>query len=101
MEVDSEESDDEKENEAEVDADDGQRIEVYWRKIFRIKSSNGTCKYPCVSKLVKLCLTLSHGYADVERSFSQNKLLLTSKRTKMTDAAINGHRATSSVMKKF
>ena len=100
MEVDSEESDDEKENEDDVDADAGQRIEDYWRKIFRIKATNGTCKYPSVAKLVKLCLTLSHGNADVERSFSENKLLLTPKRTRMTDATLNGYRSTSSFMKK-
>ena len=62
---------------------------------------DGSPKYPFLTSLVKICLTLSYGNADVERSFSENKLILDEKRTRMTDETLNGYRATSSYMKQF
>ena len=50
---------------------------------------------------MKIALTFSHGNADVERSFSENNLILTSQRTKMSDATLNGYKATSSYMKTY
>ena len=78
-----------------------QRIDTYWSEIFKTKTSSGLLRYPSLSKLVKLCLTLSHGNSDVERSFSENKLLLTPTRTRMSDATLNGYRATCSFMSKY
>lgn len=73
----------------------------FWVYVFSIKTPNGLLKYPNLTVLVKLCLTLSHGNADVERSFSENKLLVTPSRTSLNDATINGYRATSSFMRKY
>ena len=76
------------------------RLDSYWIKVFKMKHLDGSLKYPQLTILVKLCLTLSHGNSDVERSFSENKLLLTSNRTRMSDFTLNGFRATSSYMQR-
>ena len=44
---------------------------------------------------------MSHGNADVERSFSENKLVVNHLRTRMSDATINGYRTTASFMQKY
>lgn len=77
------------------------RVDDFWAQVFKMKSSSSVSKFPNLSKLIKLCLTLSHGNADVERSFSENKLVLTSGRTRISDATLNGYRSTSSFMKKY
>ena len=48
-----------------------------------------------------MCLTLSHGNADVERSISENKLVVNHLRIRMSDATINGYRTTASFMQKY
>ena len=46
------------------------RVDVFWREVFASK------KFPTLERLMKLCLALPHGNADVERSLSVNKYVL-------------------------
>merc|ERR1712121_246708 len=46
-------------------------LDFYWSKIFDIKDCNNEVKYPILSKVVKICLSLAEANADVERLFSQ------------------------------
>jgi hypothetical protein len=69
-------------------------IDYYWKNVFTLKTSNGTDKFISLAKLVKCALALSHGNADVERGFSENAFLLTDDRSLLSDASINGLRAT-------
>ena len=52
-------------------------------------------------KLARIALTLNHSNADVEREFSNNKLLLTSHRTRLEMPAIIGLRMVSSYVSKY
>ncbi len=56
------------------------QIDKFWAKVIQIKSLSGDRKYPNLGLLMKICLTLSHGQAAIERSFSENKLVLTDMR---------------------
>lgn len=53
------------------------RIDHFWNNIFDLKSGLGEIKYPTVTKVVKACLTLSHGSAEVERGFPRSGNILT------------------------
>ena len=53
------------------------------------------------SLFVNIGMTFALGNADVERTFSENKRILESKRTKMSDATLNAYKATSSLMTNF
>ena len=68
------------------------RLDVYWAKIFDIKSDNGEKKYDLIAKVMKSCLTLQNGNAAVERSLSDNKNTLTAKRTNLSDDTLMGLR---------
>jgi len=70
------------------------RVDHYWNDILSRKSSTGRLKYPVLKKVVSSCLSLFHGNADVERSLSINKKLLTSERSLLSDEALNGLRIT-------
>lgn len=69
-------------------------IDYYWKNVLAIKSIGGTDRFVSLGKLIKCALSLSHGNADVERGFSENTFLLTSDRSLLSDASINGLRAT-------
>lgn len=77
------------------------RIDQMWIPIFEKKCTDGSPKFPNLTVLVKLCLCISHGNADVERSFSNNKMILTSHRTTISDATLNGLRKISSFMNTY
>ena len=53
----------------------------------------GKFKCSVLQKLVKSLLSLAHGNADVERSLSANKRILTPDRDSLGDLTINGLRA--------
>ncbi len=69
-------------------------IDYYWKNVFTLKTNTGADKFVALAKLVKCALALSHGNADVERGFSENAFLLTDDRSLLSDASINGLRAT-------
>jgi hypothetical protein len=73
--------------EPEMDISD--RIETYWRNFIDLKGSDGGPKYPNVSIIIKACLTLSHGNADVERGFSRSGCILTEDKTAMSLKMLN------------
>lgn len=54
------------------------RIDHFWRTVFDVKYENGASQYPNSSLVVKTALSLSHGNADVEQSFSRSIRMLTS-----------------------
>ncbi|CAF4553885.1 unnamed protein product [Rotaria sp. Silwood2] len=64
-----------------------------------MKNSSGNTKFLILSKLVKSILSLSHGNADVERGFSENASLVTDDRSSLSNASINGLRATKDAVK--
>lgn len=68
------------------------RIDFYWNKVLQTKKQDGRKKYDILAKLVKAILCLAHGNAEVERSLSENKKLLTKERTLLSDSSINGLR---------
>ena len=73
--------------EPEMDISD--RIEKYWKNFIDLKDSDGGPKYHNVSMVVKACLTLSHGNADVERGFSRSGCILTENNTAMSLKMLN------------
>jgi len=70
------------------------RIDHYWSHVLSIKSASGELKYPHLRKLVLTCLCLPYGNADVERSLSINKKLLTPERSLLSEESVNGLRLT-------
>ena len=52
------------------------------------KTAAGTMKYSAQKKVVTSCLCLFNGNADVERSLSINKKILTPEQTLLSDAAL-------------
>ncbi|CAI6374585.1 unnamed protein product [Macrosiphum euphorbiae] len=65
------------------------RIDHYWKQFFTKTNLSGGEKYPNVSKIVKACLSLVHGSADIERSFSCSGRILTEDRVSMCERTLN------------
>lgn len=59
-----------------TDPDKPLSIEDYWNFIGKLPDSEGKLKYKELLKLVRTCLSISHGNADPERGFSENKAIL-------------------------
>ena len=68
------------------------RVDEYWQHVFDIKNAAGNEKFRHLTKLVKTCLSIHHGNADVERSLSDNKNLVTKERTQLANETIIGLR---------
>ena len=49
-----------------MDVSDSVRIEKYQNHFMKLKGPDGDPKYPSVSMVIKACLSLPHGNADVE-----------------------------------
>ncbi|KAH3819790.1 hypothetical protein DPMN_121534 [Dreissena polymorpha] len=69
-------------------------IDHYWSHVLSIKSASGELKYHHLRKLVLAFLCLPHGNADVERSLSINKKLLTPERSLLSEESVTGLRLT-------
>jgi hypothetical protein len=67
-------------------------IDEYWAQVTSIKNAVGLSKYSCLGKLVRACLSLSHGNADLERSFSVNKQVVTADRVSLGQETIGALR---------
>ena len=62
--------------------------DYYWSKILQITSSSGDRKYTHLSKVVKSYLFIPNENANVERSLSDNKNVLTSERTNIKEETL-------------
>ena len=58
--------------------------------MLQTKKQDRRKKYDILAKLVKAILCLAHGNAEVEKSLSENKKVLTKERTLQSDNSING-----------
>ena len=75
------------------------RVDHYWRRIFKLQTTNGNSRYPLLTRIVKTALVLPHGNSDVERGISVNSRMLTNERNKLSEVTINGLRATKDMIK--
>ena len=64
-----------------------------------IDSSGDT--FVVLPKMVKCALALCHSNADVERSLSVNKRMLTKMNTRMSEETINGLRSTKAAVQEY
>ena len=55
----------------------------------------GEKKFPSIMKVVKTALILGHGNAEVERGFPESGKSVSDDRVRLSDASINGIRATT------
>ncbi|CAN7984763.1 unnamed protein product, partial [Ixodes hexagonus] len=83
-----------------VDHGPSGRVDDFWQKIFELRLDDGSLKYPLLGALVKALLCLSHGNADVERGFSENRRML-QERASLSIASINGLRAIMSFSERY
>ena len=77
------------------------RVDHFWRKVDQLKDSSGQRKFSSIMKVVKTALVLGHGNAEVERGFSESGKSVTDDRVRLSEASINGIRATSDGLKAF
>ena len=68
------------------------RVGHFWSKLFQREDTCGE-KFVTLPKMVKCALALCHSNADVERSLSINKKVVTKQNTKMKGSTITGLRA--------
>lgn len=69
--------------------------------IINLKDSRGEVKFPQMAKIVKASLALSHGNADVERSFSKSKRVLTEDGAQMSERTLNAGMTILDAMKMY
>lgn len=62
----------------------------YWTSVLALKLPGGDPKYPSLAVVVKCCLSLAHGNADTERSFSETAKILTQHRNCLGPELLNG-----------
>ena len=74
-------------------------VDYFWCKVFAHTDASGD-KFLVLPQLVKCALSLSHSNADVERSFSINKKMLTKQIMRMNDKTVTGLRAMKAVVYK-
>ena len=70
------------------------RIDHFWNYVLNLKNAGEELKYPYLRKVVHTCLCIPHGNADVERSLSVNKKLVTAERSLLSEESVNGLRLT-------
>ena len=76
-----------------LDEDDMEvRVDHFWNKMFRRTDGSGD-RFELIPKMVKCALALCHSNADVERSLSVNKRMLTKQNVAMKDETLIGLRA--------
>ena len=75
------------------------RVDHYWRRIFKLQTTNGNSRYLLLTRIVKTALVLPHGNSNVERGISVNSRMLTNERNKWSEVTINGLHATKDMIK--
>ncbi|WAR31183.1 hypothetical protein MAR_033725, partial [Mya arenaria] len=88
-------------NEVVMVTDEWKLVDHFWNDVLGKKSASGNPKFPTLQKLVLSCLCLTHGNADVERSLSVNKKILTSERTLLSEKALNALRLTRDAVAQY
>ncbi|XP_077542137.1 uncharacterized protein LOC144154903 [Haemaphysalis longicornis] len=83
-----------------VDYSPSDRLDEFWQSIFELKLGDGALKYPLLGALVRALLSLSHGNADVERGFSENRRMLRD-RASLSISSVNGLRSIMSFSERF
>lgn len=78
-----------------------QRIDEFWSKVFELKDVfTSKPRFQNLSFLIKNCLILAHGNADVERGFSLNTNILSKKRLGVSESTIIGLRHIKDALKR-
>lgn len=72
----------------------------YWAEVAKKKDVLGKKKYPNLCKLMKSCLTLSHGNSIPERGFSINNNIVTEERFSLSEIGIKSLRICKDFLKK-
>ena len=67
-----------------------EKVSTYWSSVLQEQLPSGHPKYPQLKEVVKCCLSLAHGNADTERTFSQTAKILTKHRNQMGIEMLNG-----------
>lgn len=70
------------------------RVDHFWNYVLNKKNASGGLKYQFLRKVVLTSLCIPHGNADVERSLSVNKKLVTPERSLLSEESVNGLRIT-------
>ena len=65
------------------------RTDEYWQHFFDIIAA-GNGEFRHIPNLIKTCLSIHHGNADVERSLSDNKNGLTKEKTSLSEETLLG-----------
>ena len=73
------------------------RIDKYWHNIFNRRDESGD-SFVLLPKMAKCALSLCHSNADVERSFSTNKRMLTKQNVALNEETIIGLRASKATV---
>ena len=73
------------------------RIDKYWHNIFNRRDESGD-SFVVLPKMVKCALSLCHSNADVERSFSTNRRMLTKQNVALNEETIIGLRASKAAI---
>ena len=73
-------------------------IAKFWKAVGELQMPSGEKKYTEITKIMMLCMTIAHGNADTERSFSQSALILTKHRNRICIDTLNGLMAVKSAM---
>jgi hypothetical protein len=75
------------------------RVDEYWKMVFKQKNALGMPKFIILPKFVKAVLCLAHGNAEVERSLSENKRVVTPERSSLSPESINALRSTKDAIR--
>ena len=77
------------------------RIDHYWCNIFEIKNALGQTKYSILQKVVKICLSVSHGSANIKRDFSPSGRIISDDRTNTSERTLNAKLHITDALKHF
>ena len=70
--------------------DPKERIEVFWKQVFEIQTSNGDHRYKVLPVVVKSALVLAQTNAESEHSLSVNARIVTEERSSLSEKTIIG-----------
>ena len=77
------------------------RIDYFCSKVDTISDAAGKKKFPLLMQVVKATIVLGHRNAEVERVFSESGKSVTQERVRLTEAYVDGIRATNDGLKPF